>query len=157
MPKRYLLFLAFITIFCGCRSAQHNNQYPGIYILTPTGWWLDIKHDGSGRYGYGSSVAYSAYFASGTFRFDEIFNKLSVTTFEDGNIREHCSVGLQKKGDTRTAGVYSQDKDLIRELFELAHKNSGVRYLTQTNTVKVEVRPNEYLNKLWLENPPIPD
>jgi len=156
MPKRYLLFLALITIFCGCRSAQHSNQYPGIYIWTPTGWWLDIKPDGSGKYGYGSSFD-QAYFASGTFRFDEIFKKLSATTFEDGNIREHCSVGLQKKVDTRTVGVYTKDKDLIRKLFELAHKNSGIRYLTQTNTVKVKVHPNEYLNKLWLERPPFPD
>ncbi len=157
MPKRCLFFLAFITIFCGCRSTQHSNRYPVIYIWTPTGWWLDIKPDGSGRYGFGSSFAHSAYFASGTFRFDEIHNKLSATIFKDGNIREHFSVGLQKKGDTRTVGSYSKDKDLIRELFELAHKNSGVRYLTQTNTVKVKIRPSEYLNKLWLEKPPFPD
>ena len=157
MPKRYLFFLAFITIFWGCKSTQHGNQRAGIYIWTPTGWWLDIKPDGSGQYGYGSSFPQSAYFASGTFRFKEIFNKLSATTFKDGNISEHCSIGLPKKGDTNTVGVYSKDKDLIRELFELAHKNSGVRYLTHTNTVKVEVRPNEYLSKIWLENPPIPE
>jgi hypothetical protein len=157
MPKRYLFFLAFITIFCGCRSAQHGNQHAGIYIWTPTGWWLDIKPDGSGQYGYGNSFPHSAFFASGTFKFNEIFNKLSATTFEGGNIREHCAVCLQKKADTKTVGNYTKDKDLIRELFELAHKNSGVRHLTQTNTVKVEVRPNDYLNKLWLEKPPIPD
>jgi hypothetical protein len=156
MRTERLFLLASFTIFFGCRSFQSSNQYTGIYISTPTGWLLDIKPDGSGKYGYGSSFD-QAYFESGTFKFDEIFNKLSATTFEHGNIREHCSVGLQKKGDTRTVGVYTNDKDLIRELFELAHKNSGIRYLTQTNTVKVKIRPNEYLNKLWLEKPPIPD
>ena len=87
----------------------------------------------------------------------KVFNQLSATTFEGGNIREHFAVGLLKKCDTKTFGVYSKDKDLIRELFELAHKNGGVRYLTQTNTVKVKIRPNDYLNKLWLEKPPIPN
>ena len=153
MPKQCLLFLVSFTIFCGCRSVQHSNQYTGIYISTPTGWLLDIKPDGSGKYGFGSSFFHFAYFATGTFNFDEIFNELSATTFKDGNISEYCSVAFPKKGDTRTMGVYTKDKDLIRNLFELAHKND----LTQVDTVRVKVLPDDHLNKLWSEKPPFPD
>ena len=156
MFKRYLLFLAFITIFCGCRSSRYINQYAGISIWTPTGWWLDIKPDGSGKYGYGSSIAF-AYLAPGTFRFDEIFKRLSATTFEDGNIREYCLVGLPKKGDTRTVGVYTDNRDLIRRLFELAHKYRGIRNLTETDTVMIKTLPDDYVNKLWSERPLFPD
>jgi hypothetical protein len=157
MRKQCLFLLAAFTTLLGCRSFQKSNRYAEISIWTPTGWWIDIKPDGSGKYGFGSSFSDSAYFESDTFRFDEIFNKLSETTFEDGNIREYCAVSLPKKGDSGTAGVYTKDKELIRKIFELAHKNSGVRYLTQTNTVKVKVRPNQYLKKLWLEKPLFPD
>jgi hypothetical protein len=156
MSKLCLLFFASLTIFCGCRSVKQSNQFAGIYIWTPTGWWLKIKPDGSGEYGYGSSFNI-AHFATGTFNFEEIFNKLSATTFEDGNISEYCAVGLSKKDDIRPVGVYTKDKDLIRMIFELAHKKGGVRDLTQPNTVRVIVRPNEYLNKLWSERPLFPD
>jgi hypothetical protein len=119
---------------------------------------LDIKPDGSGEYGFGSSFFHFAYFASGTFNFDEIFDKLSaITTFENGNIREYYVVALQKKDSTSTVGVYTKDKDLIRKLFELAHKNRGIHDLTQTDTVRVKASPYDYMNKIWSERPPFPD
>lgn len=156
MLKQYLPLLAAITIFCGCRRVQHSDQYVEISILTPTGWWLHIKPDGSGEYGYGSSIALS-HFASGTFRFDEIFNKLSSKTFENGNIREHYGVTFPRKDITSTVAVYTKDKDLVRKIFELAHENRGRPYLTQTDVVKVKPGQNDYVNKLWSERPPFPN
>jgi hypothetical protein len=156
MSKQCLLFLASFTILCGCRSVQQSNQYAEISIWTPTGWWLDIKPDGSGKYGFGSSFN-QAQFASGTFNFEEIFNKLSATAFEDGNFSEYYSVAFRKKGDISTGGVYTKDKDLVRMIFELAHKKGGIHNLTQTESIRVIVHPNENLNKLWSEKPPFPD
>jgi len=143
-------------IFWGCRSFQSSNQYVEISIWTPTGWWVHIKPDGSGKYGYGSSFDL-AHFATGTFGFDEILNKLSAITFEDGNIREYYSVSFQKKDSTSTVAVYTKEKDLVRKIFELAHKNGGILDLTQTDTIRVKPSPNDYLNQLWSERPPFPD
>jgi hypothetical protein len=102
-----------------------------IGVRTPNGWWLEINGDGSGHVGYGSSLADSWSFRTGTFSVEKVTKDLRrLTSDEKGKMSSHFVFHFEserKAPDRPGPARYSRDLKVIPALFERATEEAQVK------------------------------
>jgi hypothetical protein len=88
--------------------------------LTTGGWILDIRPDGSGTVGYGSSAGDFAKDPAGTFDFAEAYKKMVLVVQPTGSTPPFYAVCFHKEGETSASAVYTKDGAMVLALFEKA-------------------------------------
>ena len=128
------------------QSIPDFDQVNEVVFQTAAGWYLDIKPDGSGVFGYGSSGGDFARFPKQTFVFKELYDLLVPRLSEEGNIRDAAAVFLHIKGlspGTPTYALSLYDKAIIKKIMSLAVEKS------------VPFEPKRF-NELLKNHPPFP-
>jgi hypothetical protein len=124
--------VSFIILACliiiGCKEETQSNKkesdlqskYVTVDFYTPSGWSLTIKHDGSGRVGFGSNANDFADFKRNTFNFSDVMQKLESKLDPEGSISTNIAVNLWEKDEISIIVQYTSDKLLVNKLFENA-------------------------------------
>ncbi len=127
--RRALGFMCSFALLWGCTSGlppekasqesslSSDSKIIEISIMSPTSWWLRIHRDGSGQVGYGSSFHDFASFSEGTFRFQDLHEKLASICVAHGSIRGDFAVTFIPSEATSTESKYCSHVKLMRRLF----------------------------------------
>jgi len=111
-------------ILAGCNNQPQLNkiksEFVSVDILTPSGWSLTIKQDGSGQVGFGSHAVDFAGFEKNTFDFSDVIQKLETKLEPKGTISTKIAVSLWKEGETSVNAKYISDKSLVNKFFQKA-------------------------------------
>lgn len=147
---RLLLSVLFLGGTVVTARAADNTHIPPIALVTEIqlviypAWFLSIAVDGAGSIGYGSSASDFASVPAGTFDFQKIYSSLAQTVRVSGNMRESISIAFRQRNVTTTSARYTDDADLVLDLFNTAKQNA--------------VGLNEArINELWERSPPSRD
>lgn len=91
-----------------------------IMILTPSGWYLIVRADGSGVYGYGSGIGMQV--QAGTFDLEHVLRKLQASLNNEGKTETHYGVSIRRAQQREAGTKYSQDHEIVGALFETARQ-----------------------------------
>lgn len=118
-------------------------ELSGIYITTPSSWWLRIKPQGSALIGFGSSGGDSATTPPTTFVFTNVYSSLSAVVQTNGGISDCFAIVFPKTGEHTSQALYTRDSEVIRPLFETAKKHCA----------PVD---RQRFEELWTKHTPVP-
>jgi len=114
--------------------------------LQTNAWYLRIRPDGSGEFGYGSSGGDVATAPKQSFSLKEVYNLLVPHLLTEGNIQNATAVALRIKGlspGAPTYALYLHDKGIIKKIMSQAIDKS------------VPFEPKRF-NELLTNHPPVP-
>ena len=131
------LTFAVVVGWCGC---QVSDDVSLVTVLTPNGWHLTIKSDGSATYGYGAGGG--PFLPPETFEFDNVVKRLQASLTDTGGITTHYSVSLRRGNERTTRAKYTKDAETVAALFETARQATK--------------GPVPRLDELWERKPPVP-
>jgi uncharacterized protein (TIGR03067 family) len=115
----------------------------GIFVHTPSGWWLRIRPDGSGQLGYGAGDAVSL--PAQSLSFPELHRKLAGLKFDGVGLSRDPCIAFSKRDATPADGLSASTRDhqAIKEMFQLARDRSK------------DFDRSERLASLWADHLPI--
>jgi hypothetical protein len=88
-----------------------------ITIVTPSGWSMRIRRDGSGQVGFGSSIQDFASFPAGTFEFGPLHQQLRPLCTDRGSLATDYGISFVRMGETSTRAQYCRDDQAVRTIF----------------------------------------